>query len=231
MTEKPNDLFQSAAITETLADQFVFPSAFRRLRLAPVLATGLILDLLQQHYGDPQAIIDPLLQHAIWRSGDSTSIIIETCHNDSLTRIGQMPAILVRRNRQRVIPSGIDNELKSLGPEIHSEYVVTIQGSHTVFCLAPRPGHAESLANETFVWLLQASHLIAGHLNMRKNFQMESLDELFQIEGSGGLYGVPMTLSYETWFEWSVYPTAPVLRQISLPNYYGLRPEELTSSK
>jgi len=109
--------FQPPEITETIADRFVDPRTFCRLRFSPTLATGVILGLLREHYGDPTSIIEPSLQQYVWRSDNTTAMMIETCTNDALTRIQMRPAILVRRNAIKIQKEGLDNEMKSLGRE------------------------------------------------------------------------------------------------------------------
>ena len=208
--------FQPPEITETIADRFVDPRTFCRLRFSPTLATGVILGLLREHYGDPTSIIEPSLQQYVWRSDNTTAMMIETCTNDALTRIQMRPAILIRRNAIKIQKEGLDNEMKSLGAERGQSYVVSFQGAHTVFCIAGKPGHAEVLANETAIYLLQASPKITGSLCFKGSFMLEQIGELGTIDGLGGQYVVPITFSYITDFAWSIAPDTPVLRHIDM---------------
>ncbi len=88
MSASPNDYrhaFEPPLRTETIADRFVDPRTFCRLRFSPMLATGVILGLLREHFGNPTAIVDPMLQAYVWRGDDKTAIMIETCTNEALT--------------------------------------------------------------------------------------------------------------------------------------------------
>jgi hypothetical protein len=208
--------FQPPAQIETEADKFVDPRTFCRLRFSPMLATGVILGLIREHFGNPTAIIDPLLQSCVWRSDDATGILIETCTNDALSRIQMRPAILVRRNGITMVEEGLNNEIVSLGPDCGTSYVVTLHGSHTIFCISGKPGHTESLANETAMYLLQASPSIVGSLCFRGKFKLEEIGAIGILEGGGGQYVVPITFSHVTDFTWSIAPDAPVLRHINV---------------
>lgn len=212
----PAHEFRSPSETETLADRFVDPRMFCRLRFSPILATGVLLGLLREHFGNPEAITDPMLYGCVWRNDETTGIMIETCANDVLSRIQMRPALLVRRNAVRTKREGLDDELKSLGGERGRSFAVTVHGSHTVFCLCGKPGHADVLANETGMYLLQTAPLIRGSLCFRGDFRLEEIGELGRVEGLGGQYVVPLTFSYVTDFAWTIAPDTPPLRQIDL---------------
>jgi len=218
MADLPETLntFQSPTHTETEADRFVDPRTFCRLRFSPMLATGVILGLIREHFGNPTAIMDPLLQSCVWRSDDHTGILIETCTNDALSRIQLRPAILVRRNAIKPNREGMNDEIMSLGPERGKDYTLTLHGSHTVFCLSGKPGHVESLANETAIYLMQSAPSIRGSLCFRGDFKLEEIGAIGMLEGGGGQYVVPVTFSYVTDFTWSIAPDAPVLRHINV---------------
>ena len=214
LTPENLEHFLPPQTTETLADRFVDPRTFCRLRFSPILATGVLLGLIREHFGNPLAIVDPMLQRYVWRTGDQTDIMIESCTNDALTRLQMRPAILVRRNAVRPKREGLDDQLKSLGGEQGRDFVVTLHGSHTVFCLAGKPGQAEVLANETAMYLLQSAPEIRGSLCFKGDFKLDEIGELGTAEGLGGQYVVPVTFSYITDFAWSIAPDAPVLRHI-----------------
>lgn len=202
--------------TETIADRFVDPRTFCRLRFSPMLATGVILGLIREHFGNPTAIVDPMLQRYVWRNDDATHIMIETCTNDALSKIQMRPAILVRRNAIQPRREGIDDELKTLGGETGRDFVVTLHGSHTIFCIGGKPGFTEVLANETAIQLMQSAPMIRGSLCFKGDFKLDQIGELGVLEGLGGQYVVPLTFSYITDFAWSIAPDAPLLRYIDV---------------
>ncbi len=96
------------------------------------------------------------------------------------------------------------------------EFVVTLHGSHTVFCLSGKPGHAETLANETALYLLQSAPLIRGSLCFKGDFKLEEIGQLGTVNGLGGQYVIPLTFSYVTDLAWSITPDRPALRHIDM---------------
>jgi hypothetical protein len=143
-------------------------------------------------------------------------MMIETSSNEALTRIQMRPAVLIRRNSIRAKREGLDDELKKAGPEQGREFVVTLHGSHTVFCLSAKPGHAEVLANETALYLLQSAPMIRGSLCFKGDFKLDEIGELGMVDGLGGQYVVPLTFSYVTDFAWSIAPDRPTLRHVDM---------------
>jgi len=216
-----SELLTTPQTTDTKLDMMVNPQSLSRCQLTPMLATGVLVGFLQQHFGNPESIVNPLLQQYIWRNGDDTSMMIETCSNDSLSRIGMMPAILVRRNKMVFNRIVLNDEMKSLTGERDKRYIIEITGSHTVNCIAPSPGHAESLAAETSLFLLEAGICLRGWL-FTKDFQLQETGELFQLQNNSRLYDVPLTLTYVTDFIWKSMIEAPPLRHISVRTLFGL---------
>ena len=51
--------------TESLADALVDPAKFCRLRFSPLLATGVVIGILREHFARPQNIDDPMLQRYV----------------------------------------------------------------------------------------------------------------------------------------------------------------------
>jgi hypothetical protein len=212
--------FRPPGITETAADRFVDPQTFCRLHYSPMLGTGVLLGLLQEHYGDPSAIEDPLLQQYIWRSGDTTAIMIETCTNDAISRIQMRPAILVRRNAMQIHRLVMNDQVTYLQGDRELGYLVALEGTHTVFCVAGKPGHAEILANETLRFLLMASPVIRQALCFH-DFLPTEVGEISTFPNLGGQYVVPVTFRYKADYPWSLAPDAPVLRHIEANIHVG----------
>ena len=214
--------FQKPETTNTGADVFLDPRAFCRMRFSPLVATGVIVGLLREHFGNPNAIVDPMLQNYVWRTDTSTGIVIESSSNDVLTNIGQRPAVLVRRNPvQMPQRHTFGNEIMQLGGQTGEKYWVVLHGSHTLFSIATKPAAAESLANEVAIFLLQFSPLISASLCFGR-FEFQEIGVLSKLEGSGGQYVVPTTFSYVTEFSWMLDEDLPPIRHINLKVLYGL---------
>jgi hypothetical protein len=208
--------FDAPLTTETLADQYHDPRTFCRLRFSPMLATGVILSMLQEHFGNPTSIVDPVVQSYVWRNDGGTAIMIETLTKETISNIGQRPAILVRRNAVRTQRVSIGDKVFPMGPQMGTSFVVGVQGSHTIFNISTRAGHAEALANETAMLLLQFSPAIRGCLCFSGDFQLEEIGQIGQLDGAGGQYVVPVTFSYKTEIPWTLNENLPPIRHIHI---------------
>jgi hypothetical protein len=213
---------QQPTVTHSGADRLLDPQAFCRLRFSPILATGVLVHLLREHFGNPKSIVDPMVQQCVWRNDTETGIVIESSSNDVLTNVGQRPAVLVRRDAIRSLPrQSLGNEIISTGGQMGSDYGIVLQGSHTVFSISTKPGHVEALANEVSLFLTQYSPLIHHHLCL-KHFQLQQIGQLSRLEGSKDQYVVPTTFSYVASFEWTLDDDLPPLRHIDMKLLFGL---------
>jgi hypothetical protein len=212
----PPSLPAAPVNTETLADEYFDPRTFCRLRFSPMLATGVLLSLLREHFGNAQSIVDPMLQQYVWRNDGGTDIMIETSTQEVLTNIQQRPAILVRRNAIRSQRMSIGDKVFALGPQMGQSYIVAMHGSHTVFNIAAKAGHAEALANETAMFLLQFSPQIRGSLCFTGDFRLEEIGQIGRLEGSGGQYVVPVTFSYIAEIPWTLNANLPPIRHVHI---------------
>jgi hypothetical protein len=216
----PLPSFQKPETTHTALDEQMDPRAFCRLRFSPMLATGVFIHLLREHFGNPKSIESPMLQRCIWRSGTGTGIVIESSSQEVLSNIGQRPAVLARRNsfhNERVI---INDEVQ-VGGGMGREFIVKINGSHTLFNIASKPGHAEALADETTILFLEFSPEIRQSLCF-EDFQLQEIGQLSRLEGSGGQYVVPVTYKYWSERSWTIDHDIPPIRHIDLRVLFNL---------
>jgi hypothetical protein len=201
---------------DTLADAQVEDRSLRRQNFSPMLLSGIVVDVLRQHFGNPSSIFDPLLQDRIWRPSDATSILIETCTKEVLTQIQQRPAILVKRNAIKFESFMLNNEVVPMGATPGREFGMRARGSHTVFCITTSSGNTEALAQETWMLLLQFSPRIRSLLRLQRDFEIEEIGELRTLEGIGGQYVVPLTFTYAVDHTWILKSTAPQVRHVQM---------------
>jgi hypothetical protein len=202
---------------ETIADRFVDPHTFSRLRFSPILLTGFLLGLLREHFGNPHSIVEPVLQAYVWRNAPDTGILIEPNTGEVFKNMQQRPALLVKRNAIKNERLGIDDKIMTQGGVRGGEdFITSLHGSHTVFCISSRAAHAELLANEVAAYLLTASPVIRGSFRFDGDFKFEELGELRMVAGAGGQYVVPVTFSYIVVHVWRVASGAPLIRHIDV---------------
>jgi hypothetical protein len=108
-----------------------------------------------------------------------------------------------------------------VGGQMGREFFTVLKGSHTLFGIATKSAHAEALANEVAMLLLQYSPEIRHRLCFR-DFQLQEIGAVSLLEGSGGQYAVPVTFSHVSTFEWTLDKDLPPLRHIDIKVLYGL---------
>jgi hypothetical protein len=191
------------------------PSAFCRLRFSSMLLTGVLLDLVREHYGNPSFIVDPTLKKFIWRQGDDTSILIESCGTVTETRVQQCPAILVKRHAIRTKRLGLNDELKGGAIRGLTQYTEIMEGAHTLFCMSKLSGAAENLANETALYLQELAPTIRGSLGLEYDFRLTEIGELALQEGENETYVVPITFDHASCHSWGIGHNVTPIRKIS----------------
>jgi hypothetical protein len=212
--------FVPPATQNTIADGRVEDRSLKRVQLAPMQLTGVLVDVLRHHFGNPTSIFEPLLQNHIWRPSLDTTILIETCTREVLKQLQQRPAILVKRNAIRFERFIIGDEVIPIGGgKGQREFVVRAQGAHSVFCITQLPADAETLAQETLMLLLQHGPQIRETLRLQEDFKLDEVGELRTLEGAGGQYVVPLSFSYSIVHAWNLKPTAPLIRHIQVKTH------------
>jgi hypothetical protein len=155
-----------------------------------------------------------MLQQCVWRNDNTTGIVIETSTNEVLTNIQQRPAILVRRNAIKTQRMSIGDRITPLRPQMGESFTIALHGSHTIFNIATKAGHAEALANETSMFLMQLAPAIRGSLCFAGDFKFEELGQVGMLDGIGGQYVVPATFSYIAEIPWTLHENLPPIRHI-----------------
>jgi hypothetical protein len=213
----PGSIFAAPDHQESTADRFIDPHTYCRLRFSPVLATGYLLALLREHFGDPLSIVEPVLQGYVWRNDSSSSILIEPSSHEVFTKMQQRPAILIKRGAIKFERMGLDDKIMEQGGvRGGTNYIVAMHGSHTVFCISSKAAHTELLANEVAMYLLQAAPTIRYGLCFDKDFKLEEIGELKTVQGVGGQYVIPVNFSFIGTHSWRINSSAPVIRHVDV---------------
>jgi hypothetical protein len=200
---------------ETVLD----PRAFCKMRFSPILATGVILDIIREHFGNPSSITDPMCQNYVWTPNTDSNILIETNTNENIEQIGQRPAILVKRDKIQYQRYIIMDRVINTGVTCPPAYSVEFTGSHTVFSIATKAAHADVLANEATTLLLQYSPVIRSSLCFN-DFRLSGIDEV-QLSQENNHYFVASTFSYAGIFNWELKTNEPKLRHVRADILFG----------
>ncbi len=184
----------------------------------PQALTALFTLLARQHFGDANNIEQQTLQNIIWKSDETTAIMIEAIGRWKPTLTEKRLAVIVKRNGQKVIRMGInDRMMAGLGPQSTREFYATyIQGSHTLFCLGKESAETEILAAEVYRDLLEFGPKIRELMCLHK-FVCVEVGELALLEESAEHFVVPVTIGYTYEECWEItQPSTGPLRRIDL---------------
>lgn len=179
-------------------------SSLCHTKFRPLLLTGMLVQLLRNHYADPVNIEDPLFKTGdfapIWRDGNSSGILIESVYRWSPGTAGKRPAVLLKRNKYTNLRFAISDrsQVDGVGDQ---HYVTAWVGSHTAFVLSPTGGALETLATETQRCLTQFSDVVREATGLMR-LQVVDVGEIAIVEESQQHYAVPITIAWayqETW--------------------------------
>jgi hypothetical protein len=191
------------------------------LGFRPHIMTGLLVQLLRQHFADRRNIATPSMRDETWRPGEDTGIVIESITNWNPNQAMTRPAIVVKRNAWQFERIGIGDRLMGSHEEDGSDYYcVLAHGSHTLFCLAGEPGEAEYLAAEVYPEMIQFGPVIRAQFLLHR-FVLAELGGLMKVQEATDSHAVPITLAYVGEEAWRITPQAPYLKRITLSSILG----------
>jgi hypothetical protein len=188
--------------------------------MSPAISTGVVMQLLKGHFGDPGQIMDPALRQYVWSaSGPDTQIRIVPNTLFDPTQAGKLPALIVKRGQ-------FSSERRSMGDRNESTdltdvtsglqgYVRFHTGSIKVFCISETSGEAEALALEVFDALTFLAPVLVERLPFH-DFQVTGLGEQGVLEGMGNRIGIPVVAEFKYEYGWGVKPLAPRLRSLDI---------------
>jgi hypothetical protein len=180
--------------------------------------TGLVVQLLRQHFSDGHNIGEPSLRGTLWRTTNPTGIVIESSTKWDPSKGGQLPAIVVKRNDYAFQRFGINDQLMggygddNSGAEWYTTFVI---GSHTIFCLATEGAEAEVLGAETYFELLDFGPLFRRNFCLHR-WVVQGVGAVHYLAEAAGAYFVPVTISYAFEQVWKLRPDAPLLKKIGI---------------
>lgn len=193
------------------------PSAICSLGPRPILITGFLVKMLQQHFADPDNIDEPTLRSYTWSDDPKTRIVIESVTRRVPDFSGKRLAVLVRRNDWTNASRGINDAMMGTtsidGSTVYESF---IKGSHTLFCLARAAGQAEILTSEIYKLLLYYSPEIRKQLRLHR-FRVAQVSRVQKdssaTEAKPGFF-TSCTVAYTFTETWRIRPNAPKLKRI-----------------
>lgn len=183
-----------------------------------LLITGLIRNVLMNHFSSPRYVEAPDLKHLLWRDTDASDIMIESVHRWNPAMSEKRPAIIVKRNdvENRRLGVGDLRQGQPADKYGHPHYVTCWVGSHTAFCIAPTGAQAEILGTEVQRELTEFGPVIQSSINGMLRFNVLRRSGLAKLEEARENWVVAVTIGYAYEERWIIRKQAPLLRAISL---------------
>lgn len=178
------------------------------LGFPPLRLTAWIQLWLTQHFADANNIQQLGLKERTWSDSEDTkiSILPHTLWEPILTE--HRPALIIKRQELKHVRLGIDNRLMGglgSGPSGSGKqyYSTSMQGSHTIFCVAKESGEVEQLAAEVSEELLKFSPLMRRLLNFIR-IEFVGMGEVSKLENASENFVVPVNMAYVFGKDWQV---------------------------
>ena len=190
----------------------------------PHVITGLLRQLLIQHFTDPDNVDEPKLRQKFLETGgwkqtengqNDGGILIESITRWIPNDVDKRPAVLIRRNDwawQKLAIGDLTGVALDTGAK---SYTGLWQGSHTLYCLSLTGLETELLAIEVVRFLQHFAPWIREQMDL-KRFMITQIGGVGEVKEVVQGYAVPVTVSYVAEESWSLQPYAPRLKRIVL---------------
>jgi len=192
-------------------------SSLCSLMMRPVIMTGVLRDIFMRHFTAWGNIEEPDLRQLVWRSGETTSILIESAYRWRPELTEFRPAVLIKRNTLQNQRRGIgDQQMGNLADAFgHEHYATFWVGSHTLFCVGGSGAQAELLGTEVQRHLTEFSRAFLMSFGLLR-FQVTQVGAVAELEESRENWVVPVTVGYGYEERWKIIEQAPRLHSVSL---------------
>jgi hypothetical protein len=178
------------------------------------MLTGLIRDLLTQHFADPLNIEEGDLRQLVWQEDVRTGILIESIYRWRGNLVEKRPAIVIKDNGRRNVRIGIVDGAGST-VQGHRLFRTFWVGSHTVFCIWGPGAGVEILATEVQRELTQFAPVVMTDLALA-NWQVVEVGPVGEIEEARESFAKPITVAWCYEEAWSVELNSLKLRRVPL---------------
>ena len=197
-------------------------SALCSYGMRPHVMTGLLRQLLVDHFADVQNIEDPKVRRQIETLGawqpvenglNQSSILIESITRWNPNNADKRPAVLIKRNDWRWMRQTIGDKAGENPYTGSTSYMGFWEGSHTLYCLAQNGAETEFLTTEVVRFLVTFSPLIRDQMDLMR-FLVSSVGGIGEVQEVIQWYAVPVTVSYVAEESWELRPYVRRLKRI-----------------
>jgi len=217
-------------------DSTITPTAFsdqissiRVTGLQPHIITGVLLQVLREHFREDTRLDNEYLSKFVWVPKDTdkivcdpvrTSIIIDPIYRWDRVTTQARPGIIIKRNAIKPEKIGFShNTYIGLGsdslPEAGTKHTMMFRGSHTIFCIATDGGAVEVLSTEVATHLAQFAPVLQSEFGFN-HFYLSQIGEVTVLEEEKENYVVPVAFEYAYQNNWVLAKQEPRLKTVSL---------------
>ena len=184
----------------------------------PRMVTGILRQLLMQHFADPRQISNPTLRSMLerggaWRPGVNDGLYIESVARWRPEVTEKRPAILLKEGDWQWIRVGIGDYAGSSWRDGREQFAGLWRGSHTVFAVGNEGAETQILATETAKVIAWYGPLITDQMNMHR-WGITKIGALSALQESTENYVVPVDVAYVAEESWTLQVDAPRLKRI-----------------
>lgn len=218
--EDPNppdvvELYPDGSVPEVRTGKL---SSLCSLGLTPRLTTGAIIQLLHQHFVDPNNVINSYLREALqdrgaWAPGPESGIYIESSSKWSPESMEARPAIVVKAGDWTYQRVGINDFLGEDARSGQQYFAGYWYGSHTMFAIGNEGAETELLAAEVAKVLLWYGATICDQLGLHR-FVPVKIGTLSALKESTEHYVSPVVFATVAEESWVTQEDAPRLKRI-----------------
>jgi hypothetical protein len=179
-----------------------------------LLMTGLLRELLTQHFSSAESIEQIPLKDKLWTPNPDTKILIESVFRWRPQVTGKRAAVLIKAGDLKSERVGIGNRNENTA-EGNIQYTKTATGNHTLLCIAGEEPEAEILALEVFNFLKSYAQILRQWLNLLR-LDVDGLGAPTLIAEHDEMVAVPIPVQYGWEDSWKIVQQAPLLKPIRL---------------
>lgn len=194
-------------------------SALCAFGYTPRIMTGVLRQILLQHFANPdnvlsQTLRDFLIREGAWREGDDSPLLIESLARWKPNTEGARPAIILKEGDWHWQRIGIGDGAGQTWRDGKMFFAGLWQGTHTLFALGNEGAETQILASEVAKLLLWFGPLILEQMNLMR-FVVVTIGALHALEECTEHYVVPITIAYTAEESWNIQEEAPRLKHIT----------------
>jgi len=202
----------------TPEDRFAAQSALCSNGHSQLVVSGLLRQILLQHFADADNIINPTLrryleQNGVWRADERTGLYIESVGRWRPELTEARPGIVIKEGAWTWQRMGIGDQMGADWRDGRLEFGGYWRGTHTMFALGNEGAETQILASEIAKLMLWYGPIILDAFDLHR-FVIVSIGELSALKESTENYVVPVTVAYMVSETWYLQEDAPRLKRI-----------------